>query len=214
VIKARFARDLDTVLHRVFPSLAGIRVRPDTLTFLGVALSAAVGVAFALDHVRIGGVLLVFAGLCDLLDGVVARSQGTSSSAGGFLDSTMDRLADLLVYCGIAISMARQADVGGVALLCWALSASVMTSYVRARAESHLARLEIGLMERAERIGAIALCAIFGYLRVGLWIVAIGATVTTAQRIVLARRLLRELDRTGRDPTEGAAPASQRIRRS
>lgn len=199
MIKARFARDVDALLHRVFPFLAAIRLHPDALTVLGALLSVCVGAAFAFGHIRLGGVVLVLAGLCDLMDGVVARSQGVSSRGGGFLDSTMDRLGDLFVFSGIAVWMARAGDAWGTALVCWALTGSVMTSYVRARAERDLSELAVGLMERAERVGVIALCAILGYLRVALWIVAIGATVTTVQRIVVARRLLRELDRAGPD---------------
>jgi phosphatidylglycerophosphate synthase len=208
LIKARFARDADRILHRVFPFLRGIRVSADTLTVLGAATSFLAGGAFAAGNLRLGGGVLVLAGFFDLIDGAVARSQGTSSVAGGFLDSTMDRLSDLFVYCGIAIGMARHADVAGVGLVSWALIASVMTSYVRARAERHLSRFEVGLMERAERVGLLALAAIVGYLQVGLWIVAIGATITALQRLVIARRLLRELDRTGRDPTAAAEPAA------
>jgi phosphatidylglycerophosphate synthase len=208
VLKSRFGGDIDRAVHRLFPFFAAVRVRPDTLTLIGVLVSLGAGVAFATGWVRVGGLVLVVAGLFDMMDGLVARSQGSSSSAGGFFDSSMDRLGDLLVFCGIAVGMARQADVGGVVLVSWALTAAVMTSYVRARAERHLAHFEVGLVERAERIGLLALAGIVGYLRVGLWIVAIGGTITAVQRIVVARRLLRELDRTGRDPTERKEPVA------
>jgi CDP-diacylglycerol--glycerol-3-phosphate 3-phosphatidyltransferase len=78
-----------------------------------------------------------------------------------------------------------------------------MTSYTRARAERQLARLEIGWMERGERFVVLIVGAILGFLEVALWIVALGATATTLQRVFAARRLLRELDATGRDPTAG-----------
>ena len=82
-------------------------------------------------------------------------------------------------------------------LVSWALTAAVMTSYVRARAERHLAHFDVGFIERAERIVLLAFAGLVGYLRVGLWLVALGGTITAVQRIVVARRLLRELDRTG-----------------
>jgi CDP-diacylglycerol--glycerol-3-phosphate 3-phosphatidyltransferase len=201
VIKARFGSDADKVIHRVFPFVAKIRIGPDALTLLGVLGSFFAGAAFATGYIRTGGIVLVVAGFFDLIDGVVARSQGKSSSAGGFFDSTMDRLSDLLVFSGIAVGMARGGDVGGVLLVCWGLTAAVMTSYVRARAERHLARFDIGFMERAERVALIALAALVGVLRLGLWAVAIGATITAVQRVFAARRLLQELDRTGQDPT-------------
>ena len=201
MIKSRFGDDVDRVIHRIFPFVKGIRLRPDTLTVIGVMGFVAASVAFATGHVRLGGLVLVLAGFFDLIDGVVARSQGSSSRAGALLDSSMDRLGDLLMFSGIAVGMAREGAIGGVVLTSWALSGSVMTSYVRARAESQLHSLDVGLLERAERVGLIAVAALLGYLVVGLWIVAIGATITATQRIVVARRHLRELERTGRDPT-------------
>ncbi len=207
MIKARFGSDADKVVHRLFPWVAKIRIGPDALTLLGVVGSLFAGIAFATGYFRSGAIILLVAGFFDLIDGVVARAQGSSSTAGGFFDSTMDRLSDLLVFSGIAVGMAYRGDIGGVILVCWGLTGAVMTSYVRARAERHLARFDVGFMERAERVGLIALAALVGYLEIGLWAVAIGATITAIQRIVIARRLLQELDRTGRDPTAVEAPA-------
>ena len=118
----------------------------------------------------------------------------------------MDRVAELLVFSGMAVGMASRADSEGVLLVCWALTGSVMTSYTRARAERHLAHFSVGLMERGERLGLIILGALTGFLELALWLVAIGATVTSLQRVVVARRLLQELDRTGRDPTAVETP--------
>jgi phosphatidylglycerophosphate synthase len=209
VIKARFGEDLDRAVRRVFPFLARTRVPPDALTLVGMGVSLVAGIAFARSEIAIGGVLLLLAGLFDLVDGVVARAQGTSSPAGAFLDSTADRVSDLLVFGGIACGLAARADVPGVALCLWALGASVMTSYARARAERQLARLDVGWMERGERFVVLLLGAVTGLLELALWIVALGATATTLQRVVVARRLLRELEATGRDPTAaGAASAA------
>ena len=91
--------------------------------------------------------------------------------------------------------------VSGVLLVCWALTGAVMTSYTRARAERQLAHFQVGWMERGERCAVLILGALAGYLEVALWIVAIGASLTTFQRLAAARRLLRELDETGVDPT-------------
>jgi hypothetical protein len=84
-----------------------------------------------------------------------------------------------------------------------------MTSYVRSRAERHLSRFDVGLMERAERVALIALAALVGVLRLGLWAVAIGATITAVQRVFAARRLLQEFDRTGQDPTAVEASSDE-----
>lgn len=205
MLKARFGADLDPLIRRVLPFVARTRVHPDVLTLLGVALAGVAGTAFAFEQTFAAGIALGFAGLCDLIDGVVARAQGSSSTFGAFFDSAMDRLADIVVFGGIAAGMAVHADTGGVLLALWALGGSVMTSYTRARAERHLAHFEVGLMERGERFAVLILGGLTGFVEPALWIVALGATYTTVQRVLAARRLLRELDRTGIDPTAPAA---------
>jgi phosphatidylglycerophosphate synthase len=209
VIKARFGADFDRVVLGVFPFLSRIGLKPDTLTIMGVVASLASGVAFALGHPAWAAALLFVAGFFDLIDGVVARSQGRSCSFGAFFDSSMDRLADLLVFSGIAVGMAAAGDLGGVVLVCWALSGAIMTSYTRARAERHLENFAIGWMERGERCVILILGGLTGWLELALWVVAIGASVTSVQRLVAARRLLRQLDENGTDPTRQPDPAME-----
>jgi CDP-diacylglycerol--glycerol-3-phosphate 3-phosphatidyltransferase len=205
VLKSLFGADSDRIVHRLLPFLARVRIRPDTLTLLGVVLSAGTALVFALGHPFAGAFVLGFAGLCDMIDGVVARAQGSTSMAGAFLDSSMDRLSDVLILGGIAFGMAAAGAPGGLALALWALAGTVLTSYTRARAERHLARFDVGVMERGERFVVLILGALLGYLTLALWVVAIGATITSAQRLVVARRLLLELERTGVDPTASRA---------
>ena len=135
MIKAAFGQDFDRVVRRVFPFLARVRVHPDVLTMIGVGVSGVAAVAFAQGEILAGGLILLLAGFFDLVDGVVARIQGVASRAGAFLDSSMDRVADLLVFSGIAVGMAARDDVSGLVLVCAALIGSVMTSYARAKAE-------------------------------------------------------------------------------
>jgi archaetidylinositol phosphate synthase len=201
VLKSRFGADSDQVVHRILPFLSRVQISPDTLTLIGVLFSAAAGLVFGAGEPFAAAFLLGIAGACDLLDGVIARAQGSSTVAGGFLDSSMDRLSDLLILGGITFGMAAAADLGGVALALWAIAASVMTSYTRARAERHLERFDVGVMERGERFVVLILGALSGFLVAALWIIAIGATWTTIQRLLAARRLLAELARTGQDPT-------------
>lgn len=199
---------MDQGVRSVFPFVSKIPVHPDIFTLTGVGLSAVAGWAFSVDRAMWAGVIWTFAGLCDLLDGIVARQQGTASRAGAFLDSSMDRLSDLLVLAGIGIAMTRSGSVGGTALVFWVVIGSVMTSYVRARGEIELAEFRVGFMERGERMIVLIAGAILGWLEAALCLVAIGSTVTTLQRIVLGRRLLHQLDRTGVDPTLRTAGTS------
>lgn len=209
MIKARFGTDVDQVVHRLFPWVARVRIRPDTLTLLGVAFAAGAALYFAWGRFVPGAALMIAAGLCDLVDGVVARAQGNSSRSGAFLDSTMDRVAELLILSGIAVHFAALADPWRAALVCWALAGSVMTSYTRARAEVELRELRVGLMERGERFVVLIAGALFDLLTPTLWVVAIGSTVTTVQRIVIARR------RLAAEPADAQEPdAADRLRAS
>ena len=74
MIKARFGEDLDKTVHRVFPFLARTRVSPDVLTLIGMGVSFVAGLAFAQNEVRVGGLLLLLAGLFDLVDGEIGRA--------------------------------------------------------------------------------------------------------------------------------------------
>ena len=201
MLKAKFGTNLDGKLVRILPFLSRTRIRPDTLTLTGVGISCVAAIAFALHQPFAAAFAIGIGGLFDALDGVVARQQGSSSKAGAFFDASMDRLSDMVVFSGIGIGMARDGEIAGLFLVWWALIASVMTSYTRARAESQLSTLSVGVMERAERVLILALGALLGFVEVALWLIAIGATVTTIQRIVAARRLLRAFEESGRDPT-------------
>lgn len=220
MIKSRLGTDLDAVVHRVLPFLVRLRVTPDTLTLIGVAFSGLAGLLFATGSPFAAAWPLGMAGIFDLVDGVVARAQGTCSRAGAFLDSVMDRVSDIVVLGGIAYWMAVTGDRVALAVALWALGASVLTSYARARAERHLADFRAGWMERGERMIVLILGALTGWMVAALWIVALGATLTSLQRIRRARQLLAELDRTGADemlrmsPTDPSVPAEVEERRA
>lgn len=207
MIKARLGADVDQAIQRIFPFLTRVRLDPNSLTMAGVVAAGASGIAFAVHAPRVAGLLLILAGIFDLIDGIVARNQGRSSAFGAFFDSTMDRVSELLVFAGIGFAMASRADSGGILLLFWAVLGSFMTSYTRARAEKDLASLSAGLMERAERCVVLIVGALSGFLQVALLIIALGSTLTAIQRIRAARGLLRVLEETGRDPTLEEDPA-------
>ncbi|HTO53233.1 MAG TPA: CDP-alcohol phosphatidyltransferase family protein [Myxococcota bacterium] len=200
MIKERFG-EVDTFVYRLFPFVRSLRMAPDALTLAGAGVSLLAGAAFAGNHWFLAGLLLMVAGFCDMVDGVVARQQGISSQAGAFFDSSIDRLSDLVVFGGIAVARAKEADVFGTVLVMWAITASVMTSYTRASAERQLASLKVGFMERAERCLVLIVGALTSLVMTAVFVIAVGATYTSLQRILEGRRLLRVLEETGVDPT-------------
>lgn len=183
--KAAF-RQLIRPLARV---LSAIRIRPDALTVAGWVLSVGAAVLFALGYTRTAGAMVLFAGLFDALDGAVARESNRMSDFGAFLDSTLDRLSESAIFVGIIFFYAASSRPYEALLAGVAMTFSLMTSYTRARAEGLGLKCEVGLLERAGRVVILSLFSLTGFLIIGVGLVAAGALVTTAQRILYVRRL-------------------------
>ena len=192
MIKERFSSQVEGFILRRAEFLTRVPLTPDQLTLVGVGISGIAALAYALAAVKVAGYLLIAAGVADLIDGVIARKRGMASPAGAFFDSTMDRVSDLLIFSGIAVGVANTGSGWGTALVCWALSGTVLTSYTRARAEAQLREFSVGLMERAERFVVLIGFSLFDQLTWALWIIALGSTATSVQRILTARRMLRD----------------------
>jgi CDP-diacylglycerol--glycerol-3-phosphate 3-phosphatidyltransferase len=180
------------LLHPLVRLLSALRVRPDTLTILGWALSLGTAVLFGLGYVRVAGIVMLLAGLFDALDGAVARESNRMSAFGAFLDSTLDRISEAAIFVGIVFFYAAAGRPYGALLAGVAMTFSLLTSYARARAEGLGIECQVGLLERAGRVVILSVSSILGPLMAGLCLVAAGALVTTAQRILHVRRATRE----------------------
>jgi CDP-diacylglycerol--glycerol-3-phosphate 3-phosphatidyltransferase len=179
-------RQLIRPLARV---LSALRVGPDALTAMGWALSVGAAVLFAVGYTKTAGAVMLFAGLFDALDGAVARESNRMSAFGAFLDSTLDRLSESAIFVGVIFFYAASSRPYEALLAGVAMTFSLMTSYTRARAEGLGLKCEVGLLERAGRVVILSLFSLVGFLIVGVSLVAAGAFVTTAQRILHVRRL-------------------------
>ncbi len=171
--------------------LSEMRVRPDTLTIIGWTLALVAGVLFGLGHARVAGAVMLLGGLFDALDGAVARESNRMSSFGAFLDSTLDRLSESAVFVGVIFFYAGAARPVEALLAGLAMTFSLLTSYTRARAEGLNIPCEVGLLERAGRVVILSASSIFGLLALGVALVAAGALVTTAQRVLHVHRATR-----------------------
>ena len=203
MIKSWFGERVDGVIHRLLPFLFRKRVNPNLLTVLGALISLLAATALALGWFIVGGVLVLVGGAFDLVDGVVARHHGISTRFGAFLDSTLDRLADMALLLGIAMYYALEGEPGFVLLAGYALVASVLVSYAQARAELVVPGFRVGLLERAERVGILALGALLGLMVPALWIIAIGSTITVIQRFTHAYRQMEQIDAVERSGVGG-----------
>jgi len=194
VIKAKFGDRLDGWIEAAFPFLVRHPVNPNVLTVVGTLISLGSATAFAFGRFGLGAWLILAGGLFDLIDGVIARRHGTATPFGAFLDSTLDRLADMAILLGVMIHFAGRGEAGTVLLAGIALIAAVLTSYAKARAEQWVRSFEGGLLERGERLFVLGVGAVSGYLVAALWILAVLGTATVAYRFSLAYRELARLE--------------------
>ncbi len=188
---------LQPTMARLGASFASTGLSANFWTGLGLSIAIAAGIVYASPALGlpwyyaavVGGILLLVSGFLDVIDGSVARVTGKSSKKGAFLDSSFDKIAESVVFVGIA--------AGGLAQPVWvivALAASLLVSYSRARAESLGVELKgIGIGERAERLLIVALVGMVPHPEAMNWamiIVAVVAAITLAQRIASTSKKL------------------------
>ena len=163
--------------------LAGLLIRlgvgPNALTLAGVVLTTAAAVCYlpgasarfawtlrpaapANAYLLLGGLLMILASACDMLDGAVARLAHQSTELGAFLDSTLDRYADFLVYAVLAVhyAAARPANLTFVLLCTAAIFNGFMISYTRARSEGLARPCTVGYWQRGERSAAVLIATL------------------------------------------------------
>ena len=200
MIKEKLGQNLDEWIHRAFPFLFRRPIDPDLLTLFGTVVSLGAAWAFSLGQFRLAALVMLAGGFFDLVDGVVARHFGTSTSFGAFLDSTLDRVVDMGLMLGLIFYYGSTDEIVPQLLSAIVLVASVVTSYAKARAELLVPHLPGGLLERGERVGILAAGAVFGIMVPALWVLAAGTSFTAAQRVAAARRELARVDDSARSP--------------
>jgi phosphatidylinositol phosphate synthase len=215
------------LVRPVVQMLIRARVHPNTITTVGCLVVLGSAWAFATGRIPLGGALLLLSGVFDILDGQVAREGKLASDFGAFYDSLLDRVGESALFGGIAVYFVRggvpAAQVPLAVGVCLAaLSASLMVSYARARAEGLGIECKVGIAQRLERflvLGAPAL--LIGPGRDGqilFWIVvllALATGVTVIQRIhhvYRATRRPREATAVRRDTLPGRTPAAQQAK--
>lgn len=166
-------------------ALAGLGLTPNILTVTGVLLNLGVALVIAFGDPRLGGALLLVASAFDMLDGAVARASGLTSSFGGFLDSTLDRYSEAVVYGGVLIYLLDTDDAERGAILVFvAAVGALLISYARARAEAAGYTASVGLVARPERVILLAIGLLIGQPIWALWILAVATHLTALTRIV------------------------------
>jgi CDP-diacylglycerol--glycerol-3-phosphate 3-phosphatidyltransferase len=163
------------------------------LTFIGLVINIIAAVLFGYansgnyqDMFLYAGLVIIGAGIFDMVDGRVARATNQVTTFGSFFDSVIDRYSDVALFFGLLVYYARANRFFYLLLVAFVMVSSVMVSYTRARAESLIGTCKVGFMERPERIVLIILGALFEKWNVmapALWVLAVLSTITVIHRI-------------------------------
>jgi len=143
------------VLNGLVHQIARINPNPNLLSVIGLSINIFAAVLYGYGRFFLAGLTMIFANIFDMLDGRVARLTGRVTKFGAFLDSSLDRLSDMVVFLGIIIFYSRDTDYHSTlyaALTGAALIGSVMVSYTSARAESLIPKCDVGFLRRPERV--------------------------------------------------------------
>ncbi|GIK43462.1 MAG: CDP-diacylglycerol--inositol 3-phosphatidyltransferase [Chloroflexota bacterium] len=171
---------------RLFSSLG---VSPNVITMVGFFLMVGIAVVLAQGYLFWGGILIIIVGLFDAMDGTLARMVGRTSRFGAFLDSTLDRYSEAVIFLGLFIYLSGQNQRLELILIYATIVGSLMVSYARARAEGIGIPLKDGLFTRFERVFLLVVGLLFNQLVIVLWILAVFSNFTALQRMYLVWRI-------------------------
>ncbi len=196
------------VILLIVRGLALSKIHPNVLTFLGLVINIGAAALLALGQFRWAGLVIIGAGLFDMVDGRVARQTNRVTRFGGFFDSVLDRYSDLALLVGLLVWYGSINRWGYVVLTAIVMTASVMVSYVRARAENTIPTCKVGFMERPERVVLLIIGALFDKMAPVLWVIAVLGNLTVIHRMVFTWQETRRLEEAQLRPA-GARAASK-----
>src|SRR5580693_7437172 len=183
-----------TAINRIVRWLALSRIHPNVLTFLGLLINIWAAWLFARGSFTWAGVVVIGAGLFDMVDGRVARETNQVTRFGGFFDSVLDRYSDLALLMGLLVYYGTINRYFYVVLTAIVMSGSVMVSYTRARAENTIPSCKVGFMERPERVVLLIIGALFDRMAPVLWVIAVLSNITVIHRMVFTYQDAKRLE--------------------
>jgi CDP-diacylglycerol---glycerol-3-phosphate 3-phosphatidyltransferase len=172
------------IIQTIVSALALSRVHPNVLTFIGLLINIWAAFLFSYGKFVPAGLVVIGAGLFDMVDGRVARETNRVTRFGGFFDSVLDRYSDLALLMGLLIYYASINRFFYVVLTAIVMTGTVLTSYARARAENTIPKCKIGFLERPERVVLIIIGALANRMAPVLWVIAVLSNITVISRII------------------------------
>ncbi len=209
LISKKYRETYYNIISPVARFLGRMGIPPNVISVLGLILSISAGFVYSTGSFFWAAWVVVLAGCCDTLDGVLAKSTGKGTAFGAFFDSTLDRYSDMFVLMGLAwvfaggplLWKAQGSETPHyqspltVLLIIMAMIGSFMVSYTRARAEGLGMDCKIGLMQRTERVILLVIGSLLGslpfiglvLLKLALFALAVSSNITAIHRIVYIR---------------------------
>jgi len=182
------------IIDRIVRWLALSKIHPNVLTFLGLVINIWAAWLFSRGSFPWAGLVVIGAGLFDMVDGRVARATKQVTLFGGFFDSVVDRYSDLALYMGLLVYYASINRFFYIVLTAIVMTGSVMISYTRARAENAIPKCKVGFLERPERVVLIIIGALFGRMAQVLWVLAVLSNLTVVHRMIYTWQECRKLE--------------------
>ncbi len=199
------------IIDRIVRWLALSRIHPNALTAIGLAINIWAAWLLAQGSFKTAALVVIGAGLFDMVDGRVARATDQVTRFGGFFDSVVDRYSDLALFMGLLVYYASINRFFYIVLTAIVMTGSVLVSYTRARAECTIPKCKVGFLERPERVVLIIIGALFGRMAAVLWVIAVLSNLTVVHRMIYtwqeAKRLEDAQLRAVPNPPESRAPS-------
>ena len=182
----RLRVSLESSLASLGKTASKVMPNPTAWTMIGLVLAVFSFIFYSAGRPLVAGLLLAASGFLDVVDGAVARATGRTSQRGAFLDSTLDRVSELLVFVGILIGR-----LASPLLVVLALSLSLLVSYARAKGDALGVSLAgVGIGERSERLVVLIVASVFRILQLGVLVVVALALITFVQRTLAVSKAL------------------------
>lgn len=194
------------VILLIVRGLALSKIHPNVLTFLGLVINVIAAVLLARGQFVSAGIVIISAGLFDMVDGRVARETNQVTRFGGFFDSVLDRYSDLALLMGLLVYYGNINRSFYVVLTAIVMTGCVMVSYTRSRAENTIPSCKVGFMERPERVVLLIIGALFDRMAPVLWVIAVLSNITVIHRMIFTYQEAKRLE----DAQLRAAPARER----
>lgn len=188
------------IIRLIVRGLALARIHPNVLTFFGLIINIWAAYLLARGQFVYAGLVIIGAGIFDMVDGRVARETNQVTHFGGFFDSVLDRYSDLALLIGLLVYYGGINRPVYVVLTAVVMMASVMISYTRARAENTIPTCKVGFMERPERVVLLIIGALFDRMAPVLWVIAILGNLTVFHRMLFTWHETKHLEEAQRRP--------------